>query len=129
MRQMRIGLGWVFMIRGDDCWIVLAYWLDSIISDGLYCIGWIVSRNTGFYELAGYWLNGTEGTDGLDGTFVGQGWGGRTLEGAGTGAPPLAPERERHHWLLRGGRLWLVVAGTNCVSAARAQSICVGSAK
>ena len=48
---------------------------------------------------------------------------------AGTGAPPLAPEQERHHWLLRGGGLWEVVAGTNCVSDARARSICVGAAK
>ena len=31
-----------------------------------------------------------DGTDGLDGTLVGRGWYGPTLEGAGTGAPPLA---------------------------------------
>ena len=42
---------------------------------------------------------------------------------AGTGAPPLAPEQERHHWILRGGGLWEVVAGTNCVGAARMRSI------
>ena len=30
---------------------------------------------------------------------MGQGWDGRTLAGAGMGAPPWAPEQERHHWL------------------------------
>ena len=49
--------------------------------------------------------------------------------GAGTGAPPLEPEWERHHWLLRGGRLWEVVDDTNRFSAARARSICVGAEK
>ena len=48
---------------------------------------------------------------------------------AGTGAPPLAPGQERHHWLLRGGGLWEVVDGTNCVGAARARSIFVREAK
>ena len=47
------------------------------------------------------------------------------LAGAGTGAPPLAPEQERHHWLLRGGGLWEAVAGTNCVVDARgAEYLC-----
>ena len=59
----------------------------------------------------------------------GGGMEGLTLAGAGTGAPPLAPEKELHHWLLRGGRLWEVVAGTNCVGAARERSICFGAAK
>ena len=45
------------------------------------------------------------------------------------GALPLAPERERHHWILKGGRWWEAVADTNCVGAARARSICVGAAK
>ena len=62
--------------------------MDCIgLSAGSYRIGWILSGNTGFYTLDGYWL---DGTDGLDGTFVGRGWDGPTLEGAGTGAPPLA---------------------------------------
>ena len=61
--------------------------------------------------------------------LVGQGWGGPTLVGAGTGAPPLAPEQERHHWLLRGGGLWEVVAITNYVVAARERSICVVASK
>ena len=69
------------------------------------------------------------GTDGLDGALVGRGLDGPTLAPAGTGAPPLVPEQECHHWLLRGGGLWEVVAGTNFVSAARARSICVGEAK
>ena len=121
-----MGLGWVFLIRGDSGCTVLPYWLDCIISAGLYRIGWIVSGNTGFHALAGYWMDWTHG---LDGTLVGRGWDGPTLARPRTGAPPLAPERKRHHWLLRGGRMWEVVAGTNCFSAARARSICVGVEK
>ena len=45
--------------------------------------------------------------------------GGSTVEGG-------RPERERHHWLLRGCGQWEAVARTNCVGAARAQIICVG---
>ena len=105
-------------------WIVL-YPLDRIISSGLYRICWIVSGNTGFYALDGYWLYGKDGTDGIYGTLVGRGWYGTTLSGAGTGAPLLAPEREHHHWILRGGGLLEVVDGTNCVCAERARSICV----
>ena len=66
--------------------------------------------------LAGYFQHGT---DGLDGTLVGRGWDGRTLAPSGTGAPTWAPEQERHYWLLRGSALCKVVAGTNCVGAAR----------
>ena len=51
---------------------------------------------------------------------------GTKLACSGMGAPPLAPERERHHWLLRGGGRWEAVAGTNYVSAARAWSSCSG---
>ena len=71
VRQLRMGLGWVFLIRGDAVWIVLAYRLDRIVLDGLYSIGWIVSGNTGFYALAGYWL---DETNGMDGTLMGRGW-------------------------------------------------------
>ena len=92
--------------------------LDRIVSAG--------PGNTGFNVLAGYWLDGTDGTDGLDGVLVGKGWDGRKLAPVGTGDPPWAPEQERHRRLLRGGGLWEVVAGTNCVSAARTRSICVG---
>ena len=42
--------------------------------------------------LAGYCKQEKNGTDGLDGAMVGQGWDGRTLAGVGTGAPPWAPE-------------------------------------
>ena len=70
-----------------------------------------------------------DGTDGLDGALVGLGWDRRTLAPARTGAPPWAPEQERHRWLLRGSSLCEVVAGTNCVGAARTRSICVGEAK
>ena len=76
--------------------------------------------------MAGYCL---DGTDGLDGALVGQGCDRRTLAPAGTGAPPWVMEQELHRWLLRGDGLWEVVAGTNCVSAARTRSICVGEAK
>ena len=134
VRQLKMGLGWVFLIRGDYGWIALAYWLDHIVSywpDHIvsavsYRIGCIISGNTGFYALAGYWL---DGTDGLDGTFTGRGWDGPILAGARMRASPLAPERECHHWLLRGGGPWEVVADTNCVGAARERSICVREAK
>ena len=79
--------------------------------------------------LAGYCQHGIYGTDGLDGELVGQGWDGRKLAPVGMGATPWAPEQERHRWLLRGGALCEVVAGTNCVGAARTWSICVGEPK
>ena len=79
--------------------------------------------------MASYWLDGTDGKDGLDGTLVGQGWDGQTLSPAIMGEPPWAPEQERHRWLLRGGGLWEVVAGTHCVGAARTRSIRVREAK
>ena len=83
--QMSMGLGWVFLIRGDAgsypiiSWIVPYCKLDRIVSfSGLYCIvwiglyrmGWLVSGNTGFYALAGYWLDGMDGMDGTDGLGV-----------------------------------------------------------
>ena len=80
-------------------------------------------------RLAGYWLDGTDGTDGLDGALLGRGWDRLTLAPAGMGAPPLALEQERHHWLLKGGGLWEVVAVTDFVGAARTRIICVGEAK
>ena len=73
--------------------------------------------------------DGTDGKDGKDGALVERGWGGPTLAPSGTGVPPLASERERHHWLLRGGGMWEVVTDTNFPSAARAHSICVGEEK
>ena len=54
---------------------------------------------------------------------------GPTLEGSGMGVTTLALERERHHWILRGGGMWEAVAVTNCVGATRARSICVGAVK
>ena len=85
--------------------------------------------------LAGYCMDGmngkdgTDGTDGMDGALVGRGWDGWTLAGARTGAPPWTSEQELHRWILRGDGLYEVVAGTNCVGAARTQSICVVEAK
>ena len=84
-------------------WIVSYPQLDRIVSDELDRIVSAGSGNTGFYALAGYWL---DGTDGLDGVLVGRGWDGPSLAPAGTGAPPWEPEQERHWWLLRGGGLW-----------------------
>ena len=72
-------------------WIVL-YRLNRIVLAGLYCIGWIISGSTGFYALAGYWL---DGTDGLDGMLVRRGWDGPTLAGARTGALTLDLEGRR----------------------------------
>ena len=92
VRQLGMGPGWVFLIRGDSGWIVLAYWLDRIVSAGSYRISWIVSGNTGFDVLDGYWL---DGTDGLDRTLVGREWDGTMLAGSGTGAPPLDLEGRR----------------------------------
>ena len=54
------------------------------------------SNRTGAPPLAGWLLQTrTNGTDGLDGALVGQGWERRTLAGAGTGAPTLALEGQR----------------------------------
>ena len=83
----------------------------------------------GSNALADSFQHGTDGTDGMDGALVGRGWDGRTLAPAGMGAPPWVSEQERHRWLLRRGKLCKVVAGTNCVSAARTRSICVAEAK
>ena len=101
LRQLRMGLRWLFLIRGDAGWIVSSYWLDHIVPAGSYRIGWIISYWLDHIVLAGsyqdtlafmrwlicYWLCGT---DGLDGTLVGRGWYVPTLAGAVTGAPPLA---------------------------------------
>ena len=57
------------------------------------------------------------------------GWNGPTLAPSRTGVPPLAPEQECHHCLLRGRGLREVVAGTNFVGAARIHIIRFGEAK
>ena len=80
VRQLRMGLGWVILIRGDTGsysiigWIVSYHRLDRIVSlsgsyhiswigsyhigwIGSYHIGWIVSGNTGFTRwLATGWM-------------------------------------------------------------------------
>ena len=53
VRQLRMGIGWVFHIRGDAGWIVLDYWLDHIVSTGSYNIGWIISYRLDRIVLAG----------------------------------------------------------------------------
>ena len=74
MMQLRMGLGWVFLIREEADWIVLAYRLDHIISAGSYRIGCIVSGNTGFYALAGLLLAGWDRWTGWDIGGTGVGW-------------------------------------------------------
>ena len=109
---------------------IVLYRLDHIISAGLdRIVSYRLDQNTDFYALAGYCLDGTDGTNGLYGELVGRGWDGPTLVPSGTGLPLWAPKQERHSWLLKGGGIWEVVAGTNCVGAARKRSICFGEAK
>ena len=47
--------------------------LDRIVSAGLDHTVSAGSGNTGFYVLSGYWLDGTDGADELDGALVGRG--------------------------------------------------------
>ena len=54
---------------------------------------------------------------------------GRNLAGVIMVEPPLVPERERQHWLLKSDGRWEAVAGTNFIGAARARSIFVGAEK
>ena len=97
--------------------------LDPIVS---YCC----SGQTGFYALGRWLVTDYKGhTDGLDGTLLGRGWDGQTLAGAGTGAPPLATEQERHHWLLSGGGRREAVAVANCLGAARGMEYFFRAAK
>ena len=97
--------------------------MDPIVS---YCC----SGQTGFYALGRWLVTDCKGhTDGLDGALVGRGWDGPTLAGAGTGAPPLAPEQERHHFLLRGGGRWEAVAVANCFGTARVPEYLCQSSK
>ena len=104
------GLYWLYRI----VWIVLAgsHQYRSLGSLGETC----------FYALAGLLLSGWYGWTGWYIGRTGVGWRDRRKQ---------APERERHHWILRGGWRWEAVDGTNCVGAGaeRAQSICVRSAK
>ena len=110
--------------RGDDGWII-SDWLYHL--DHLDCFGWIVSVSvlgllgeTGFYALAGLLMDGWDWWTGWDAGGMEVGWRYRRQQ---------APERERHHWLLRGDGWWDSVPGTNCVSAERAQIICIGAEK
>ena len=120
VRQLRMGLEWV----ASNYWLC---WLDHIVLAGSYCwivwykLNWIVSYrivsyrivstgsgNIGFYALAGYCMDGTDGKDGLDRALVVRGWGRRTLATAGTGAPPWAPEKDHHRWIFRYPRFVLL---------------------
>ena len=70
VRQLRMCLEWVFVVRGDTgsyriiSWIVSYFRLDCIISDRLYIIISAGSGNTGFCAIDGYWLDGTDGLNG-----------------------------------------------------------------
>ena len=63
VRQLRMGLGWVFLIRGDTGWIVLAYRLDRIVSAGSYqetmaFMIWLVTGWMRWMEWMGRWWDG-----------------------------------------------------------------------
>ena len=86
-----MGLGWVFLIRGDAGWIVsdyridrigwiVLYWLDGIVSSKSYHIIWILSGDTGFYALADLLLAGWD----VGGTGVGWAEVSRRRDGSAT---------------------------------------------
>ena len=95
-------LGWVFLIRGDDDWIVLAYRMDCIVSAGSYRIVWIIS----------YWLNCIVSVGSYQETlafmlWLVNGWMGRLgqmewmrpwWDGVGMDQYYQAPEGGHHHW-------------------------------
>ena len=102
-------IGWILSDR--------QYWLDRIgigiwfaRRNWILCAGWF---STGW--MGRWWERG--------------GMGGLNLVDSRMGAPSLALEWERQHWLLRSGGRQEAVTGTNCVGAARALSICVGATK
>ena len=111
-------LSYCIVSSGSYCIVLIVSY--CIISDGsehwLLCAVWLLPGWDGWYRWTGWGVGGP-------------GWDGPTLAPARTGAPPWAPEQERHRWLLRGGGIWGLVAGTNCVGAARTRIICVGEAK
>ena len=109
VRQLRMGLEWVFLVRGDTGsyriigWIVSYCRLDCIISSaGLYRIVWIRKH----WPLCASWLlYGWDGWDGWTGWGIGETGVRRTdvsnrqnrsaTMDVGTGAPPLALEEKR----------------------------------
>ena len=115
VRQLRMGLEWVFLVREDIgsyrsiVWIVLYCCLNRIVlSAGLYRIGWIGSYCIGWTRkhwilCAGWLLAGWDRWDGWTGWGVGGTGLGRTdvitrqngspSIGARTGEPLLALER------------------------------------
>ena len=84
------------------------------------------SEKLAFYALGGIMgeigllLDEWDGWTGWDGGGTGVGWRECCYQ---------APERERHHWLLRGGGQREVVADTSCIGDARARIIFVRSEK
>ena len=59
------------------------------------------------------------------GRLIQMDWMGHWWGGGGMDQNYQAPEQERNHWLLRSGRLWEVMAGTDFFGAAKARNICV----
>ena len=109
----RLHYGRIFGVplRGD----AVLYWLDLVCLEKL-----------SFYALDGIMveigllLAGWDGWTRWDGGGTGVGWREFCYQ---------APERERHHWLLRGGGQREVVADTSCIGDARARIIFVRSEK
>ena len=110
--MIRLGIVGGFPSEETVAGLYLLDHIGLIVSAGsywLYRIVWIIS--SGSYQetlafmrwLVFYWMYRT---DGLYSTLMGRGWDGPTLAGARTGTPPLMPEQERHHWLLRGVGMW-----------------------
>ena len=63
VRQLRMGFGWVFLIRGDAGWVVLAYRMDCIASAGSYqetldFMRWLVTGWMGQMDWMGRWWDG-----------------------------------------------------------------------
>ena len=99
-------IGWlVWIVSAGSYWL---YCIEWILLAGLYLIdcisiglgfarrnwllysGWFANCWMGWINWMGGWWNG----DGMEGL---------TLAGSRMGATQLAPERERHQWLLRDG--------------------------
>ena len=93
-----MGLGWVFLIRGDAAWIVLDYLaglyrigciilyrLDCIREHSLLCAGWLMAGWTGWDIWNGWDIGGT-GVRWIDQRYQASEW-------------------ERYHWLRNGSAI------------------------
>ena len=104
VRQLRMVIGWVLMIRRDagSCRIILwivSYRLDRILSYRLYCIwkhrilcaGWLLP---GWYGWDG-WTGWGVGQTGVGRTDISNHQNGSATIGTGIGAPKLALEGQQ----------------------------------